>query len=99
MTIIVLGSLLCTSELELHVFEVSMNVVLCLHYVSALSTTRLITIDKDLLPGDIATVPRQRQGELFRGGEMLCLEQGRHDQLVQLLGVPLSAAPEHRDLR
>ena len=41
----------------------------------------LLTVDEDLLPGDVAPVPGEGQRELLCGGQVLGLEQRRHDHL------------------
>ena len=57
-----------------------------------------LTVDEDLLPGDVAPVPGEGERELLDGREVPRLEERSHDHLVQLVLAALPRAPEYRYL-
>ena len=57
-----------------------------------------LTVDEDLLPGDVAPVPGEGERELLDGREVPRLEQRRHYHLVKLVLAALPGAAEYRYL-
>ena len=57
-----------------------------------------LTVDEDLLPGDVAPVPGEGERELLDGREVPRLEQRRHYHLVKLVLAALPGTAEYRYL-